>query len=346
MSEVFADSPNAIETTTSTFITTKATDLESQGITKVDETVYDPDEEPEVEIPQSVDDEPKKSMPATASSTEKKGTAAPSSSFFHYTNILTLVITISMFVALIYGILDVAGAFDKNDDNRSQQQDDLAEENVILDVCSLDSNNEFDIRGDGSLLLRQFINTGDDTVTVQLEYNDIGWVAMAFSESTSMIPNTAIIALPDDNKVQKYSLASKSLSGVVPLESSQQTLTDATVTQEDGRTIMTFTKKLVESDEVAVVEGTNKFNWAFGSSNTLAFHAKRGSATLKFDLCLESNSNNDENNSNPTPPVAAPVTIPTAAPITAAPVTLPTTAPIVAPTFYAAPIPAPVGFGY
>ncbi len=341
MSEVFADySPTAVETT-------KTADLESQGITKVDEHVYDPDEEPEVEIPKPVDE---KSIPAADSSTVKKGTAAPSS-FLNYTNIVTLVITISMFVALVYGILEIAGAFDKNDDNGSQQQDDLAEENVILDVCSLDNNNEFDIRGDGSLLLRQFINTGDGAVTVQLEYNDIGWVAMAFSESTSMIPNTAIIALPDDNTVQKYSLSSRSLSGVTPLESSQQTLTDATVTQEDGRTIMTFTKKLADFDEVAVVEGTNKFNWAFGTSNALAFHAKKGSSTLKFDLCKENNENNNDN-SNPTPPVAAPiaaapVAIPTAAPIAAAPVAIPTAAPIVAPTFYyAAPIPAPVGSGY
>jgi hypothetical protein len=202
-----------------------------------------------------------------------------------------------MCVAGLYGILEAAGAFDQSSSN---EQDSLGANSEVTKVCSLlgtgttdasdssnnDNNNGFDIRGDGSLLLRQFINTGDDTVTVQLEYHGIGWIAMAFSESTSMIPNSAIIALPDENIVQKYDLSSKSLPGVTPLDTTFQTLIDTSVTQVDGMTVMTFTKPLIESGEVTVVPGKNQFNWAVGSSNSLSYHANRGSASLKFDLCF------------------------------------------------------------
>ena len=358
MSEVFSDEP--ITTAASKAITAAPTtteDLESHGIATDDvnlgKDVYTVDEESEFVVPEpTADNNNNKEMThmdstpsnttnadnhnttsANTATTTKKGTTTQS--FFHYTNLVTLTIVISMIVAGIYGILDASGVFDDDSDNGSpsqQQKDDNLSnndngDNVILDVCSLDGD-AFDIRGDGSLLLRQFINTGDDTVTVQLEYNDIGWIAMAFSESTSMIPNTAMLALPDENTVQKFSLSSKSLSGVVPLDSSLQTLTDATVVQEDGRTTMTFTKKLVESDEVEVIQnGTNNFNWAIGSSNTLAFHADRGSATLKFDLCLEQNGGNNAN-----------------APVSTITTTAPTAAPTASPTF--ATTPAPVGYGY
>jgi len=150
--------------------------------------------------------------------------------------------------------------------------------------CSF--QNEVDINEDGTLLLRRIINQADQTVSVELEYAGEGWLGFAFSESPSMVPNTAVIGLPDTGVVEKYDLTLRDLSGVLPAEDSSS-LMDHTITQEDGVTILKFTKPLVEDGEVAVAAGDVRFNWAYGSSNTLAVHADRGSMVANFPECLE-----------------------------------------------------------
>ena len=247
---------------------------------------------------------------------------------FSYVTVLQIVCALAVFFGLLFGILDVAGAFDK-DEGAPAQQDDFSKDggdqdsNEILEICAFQQ--PYDIREDGSLLLRQFINNEDETVTVELEYNGIGWLGFAFSESATMVPNTAVIALPDEISVAKYSLESRSLAGVNQKDSSSQTLTETSITQEDGRTIMKFTKKLVETNEVAVNKGENRFNWAIGSSNDLAIHEVKGSATLVFTQCLKKVAEQD--------PVAAPTapTTDTARPTTS-PVFRATDSPVAAPT--------------
>lgn len=81
----------------------------------------------------------------------------------------------------------------------------------------------------------------------------------------------------------KYSLAGKSVDTVQPMPDIQQTLTDASVTvDEDGNTILRFTKIMAEPDEIEISPTDNTMIWAYGSSDTLAYHAARGS----FDINL------------------------------------------------------------
>jgi DOMON domain len=261
--------------------------------------------------------------------TTKQTSPKPSSSSFNYVTILEIVTGLAVILGLLFGILKAAGALDKKDGTPTQQ-DDFSKDggdqdsNGILDVCAFQQ--PFDIRADGSLLLRQFINIEDSTVTVELEYNDIGWLGFAFSESATMVPNTAVIALPDANSVQKFSLESRSLAGVNPSESSSQTLTDTSIIQENGRTIMKFTKKLVDGNEVTVNKGENRFNWAIGSSNNLSIHKFKGSATLVFTQCLKKTEN------DPAPPIAAPsAPLPSTTRPTVAPVLSATDSPVAAP---------------
>jgi hypothetical protein len=294
--------------------------------------------EPEHAIPvdvnqQTVDPESQTNIVRRPTATTSLAKKSP----FNYVTILEIVTGLAVLLGLLFGILQAAGAFDKNDGTPTQQ-DDFSKDggdqdsNGILDVCAFQQ--PFDIRADGSLLLRQFINTDDETVTVEIEYNDIGWLGFAFSESASMVPNTAVIALPDAKSVQKFSLESRSLAGVNPLDISIQTLTDTSITQEDGRTIMTFTKKLVEANEVTVNKGENRFNWAIGSRNDLSIHQFKGSATLVFTQCLKKAENDPAPSvlapSAPLPdtarPTAGPALSPTDSPVSA-PVTTPTNAP-------------------
>jgi hypothetical protein len=67
---------------------------------------------------------------------------------------------------------------------------------------------------------------------------------------------------------------------------SAQTLTDASVEVIDGRTIMKFTKLMMETDEIEITTGANVFLWAHGSSSTLGYHP--GNARSSFDLNLSS----------------------------------------------------------
>ena len=109
MSEVFADSPNDGNYDTSTAAT--AADPESQRMT----TLVVENEASEPPVNQS-DNNNKKSAPTTTAT--KKGV---SSFFLNYTNIVTLMIVISMFIAGIYGILHASGALDdENTDNSNK----------------------------------------------------------------------------------------------------------------------------------------------------------------------------------------------------------------------------------
>ena len=150
--------------------------------------------------------------------------------------------------------------------------------------CSF--QDDLDVRGDGSLLVRRIINQADQTVSVELEYAGEGWLGFAFSELPVMVPNTAVIGLPDTGIVEKYDLTARALAGVMPAADSSS-LTDHTITQADGVTILKFTKPLMEDGEVPVSAGEVRFNWAYGSSNTLGLHASRGSMVANFPECLE-----------------------------------------------------------
>lgn len=73
----------------------------------------------------------------------------------------------------------------------------------------------------------------------------------------------------------KYNLGGKSTTDVQPMPENQQTLTGATVEFVDGQTIMEFTKIMAEPNEIEITTGDNNFLWAYGSSETLGYHAGR-----------------------------------------------------------------------
>jgi hypothetical protein len=85
----------------------------------------------------------------------------------------------------------------------------------------------------------------------------------------------------------KYILASKSNRGVTQLATSQQTLQDASITQNATHTVLSFTKLLVEESEVLLsATGSHNFIWAIGQGNTISsFHGLRGDFTIDLTPC-------------------------------------------------------------
>ena len=88
---------------------------------------------------------------------------------------------------------------------------------------------------------------------------------------------------------QKYRLLAKTPavdSAIEIMSAEEQTLINATVEVRDGQTIMKFTKLLKEEGQIEIKVGVNNMLWAYGTSNTLSYHAQRSPFTL--DLSSDS----------------------------------------------------------
>lgn len=167
-----------------------------------------------------------------------------------------------------------------------------------------------DLRSDGgSLLLSHIVNQVDQTVTVKLEYDGLGWIGMAYVKEEKMINSTAVVGLPDTGVVAKYDLIGKGPDEQVGADATRQRLTATSVTQQDGKTILAFTKPLVDGPEFPVAIGEITVMWAVGSTNDFEYHAARGSMVTTLTQCLEGGQTNA-----PVAPVA-PVPVPTSAPV-------------------------------
>lgn len=124
---------------------------------------------------------------------------------------------------------------------------------------------------------------------VRLEYDSQGWLGFGFSSGGEMVGSTAVIGLPDykDSITNpgKYSLDGKTDSLVVPMDTAQQTLRDATIRQDNRMTMMEFGKLLIEDDEQPlVVPGENTFIYSASANNELGYHGfKRGSITVYLE---------------------------------------------------------------
>ena len=126
----------------------------------------------------------------------------------------------------------------------------------------------------------------------RLESMSEAWVGFGINPSGEMVGAEAVIALPDEGSVKKYLLNGKDVSAVVKMEEAAQTLMDTSVTQENGVTIVTFTKYMDE-DQYPISEGANTFIYAIGSSNDLNYHAERGSFTLELEAEETTTSSSD-----------------------------------------------------
>lgn len=159
----------------------------------------------------------------------------------------------------------------------------------ILDVsCENLRNNPVELAG-GDITLNTVLDPFGGTLTVEMTYDGIGWLAMGFTDGSNTMPGTeAVIGLPDAGSVLKYNLNARARSGVVPMEDARQTLINATVVQENGQTILSFVRLLREEGEHPVaLQGENTFLWAYGRSNTLATHRNRGAFVLEPSQCFQ-----------------------------------------------------------
>lgn len=116
----------------------------------------------------------------------------------------------------------------------------------------------------------------------RLEVEGNSWVGFGISVSGQMIGSEAIIALPDDGTVFKYDLNGKGTNLVVKMEDDMQTLMNTSIAQGGGKTVIEFTKMLIEDGEIPILEsGLNYFLLARGSSSEFGYHGSNRVAFTK-----------------------------------------------------------------
>ncbi|KAL7529281.1 hypothetical protein ACHAXR_002878 [Thalassiosira sp. AJA248-18] len=156
--------------------------------------------------------------------------------------------------------------------------------------------------------------SGNGLLCARLEVeNHVGWVGFGISEDTKMAGSEAIIGVPGED-VLKYDLGFYQVAG--PMSEDKQTLRDTSIDEIDGKTIMEFTKLLVEDGEIPFLEDDeNIFLHARGGSS-LGYH------TSRLVFMMEFTSPTDQ-------PTAKPITnSPTAKPVTNSPSKQPTEKPV------------------
>lgn len=158
------------------------------------------------------------------------------------------------------------------------------------------------------LLLEYVVNTdGESDILIgRLTLDRETWLAFGVTSSAagSMFPSNVIIGKPDEEvsltNPGKYSIGARALSAIQILSDDRQTLINATLVQNDGQTIMSFSKILVEPDEVGIEgDGLNTFIFSYGVDNNFGQHASsdRGAVRLTLTACTPGSAPVDESSS-------------------------------------------------
>jgi len=141
---------------------------------------------------------------------------------------------------------------------------------------------ELEISDDCTLAYR--VNEWDAlTITIELTCEGVKeWVGIGFSTDGFMQNSEAVLGIPGNNKPLKYSLNGKSADAVVQMPEHKQTLINASLeVDNDGRTLMKFTKIMKEEGGIEIKHGGEIFLlYARGMSTNLGYHAERSSVKL------------------------------------------------------------------
>mmetsp|Transcript_18213 Transcript_18213/g.28497 ORF Transcript_18213/g.28497 Transcript_18213/m.28497 type:complete len:298 (-) Transcript_18213:128-1021(-) len=116
--------------------------------------------------------------------------------------------------------------------------------------------------------------------------NSEGYIGFGISPTGKMSGAELVIGLPADDgtgTVMKYSAVGHSKPSA--MDEQKQTLMSTSIMQEDGNTVMEFTKFMEEPGEHPILAtGDNTFIYALGGNDFLSYHgSNKDSATVDFD---------------------------------------------------------------
>jgi hypothetical protein len=135
-----------------------------------------------------------------------------------------------------------------------------------------------------------------------MTYNGVGWIGIGVSSAGSMIGSLAVITVPaetSDKTIQMYNLSGKYVGtgGVAP--SSNQNLQSYSWSQvqnpSSSQTVMEFVTYLDWNNGSLPFKssGSTQMIYAYGSGNSLSYHAGRASFALDLAFCLNGGNGSD-----------------------------------------------------
>jgi len=118
---------------------------------------------------------------------------------------------------------------------------------------------------------------------VTVTYAGEGYIALGMSPMLTMANSETIIGMYP-RIPEKATIGSYDGGSIARMPDEKQSLLDASITQENGVTVMGFSKLLVEEGELPLMVGAvNSFIWAVGTGNGLTYHAVRSSFTASLE---------------------------------------------------------------
>ena len=139
----------------------------------------------------------------------------------------------------------------------------------------------------GTVLYWSIDKNAEELRVLLVNTNGEGWVAMGTSPQGTMIDSEVVLGLPDEGTVLKYHVSAYSPKGIVAMSAPQQTLAGTSITFENGKTEMMFSKKIEEQGEHPILAaGLNPLIFAIGSTSTLQHHVEKASVAIDFSTCL------------------------------------------------------------
>lgn len=82
----------------------------------------------------------------------------------------------------------------------------------------------------------------------------------------------------------KYYLGGKFDGGIQPMPDEKQTLTNASISFENGHSVLQFEKLMKEEGEIEIVTGMNTFLWAHGEDNSMSTYHGNNRSPFQLNL--------------------------------------------------------------
>ncbi|CAM9712018.1 unnamed protein product [Ectocarpus sp. 12 AP-2014] len=170
----------------------------------------------------------------------------------------------------------------EEEDDDSEGDDAAAAETAAENCASSDPDFEYEVAPHEDLAL--FWSVVGTSVSVKAVYQGEGYLSIGFSDSGNMPGSDAVIGLPDEATALEYDMDSYGM----PEEAADQEISNATITQVDGVTTLTFVRLLEPSGDgkqILSVSEPTPWLYAWGGSNTFQQHSTRGAVSLTLDSC-------------------------------------------------------------
>lgn len=122
----------------------------------------------------------------------------------------------------------------------------------------------------------------DCSITMELTCDSVAWVAIGFSVDGFMPQSEAVVGIPGRNP-EKYFLKRRSLNKIFRLPDQAQTLTNASLTVDNGETVMRFTKLLNEPNDIPITQQLY-FLFAQGYDENFGYHGPNSRGRFQLNL--------------------------------------------------------------